>query len=89
MTKTSERQQAEKRWTDYAKMHLVGKKIVSVRYLSIEEANALEWRYCPLVIQFDDDSIIYSSQDDEGNNGGAIFGQTGNGQQIAFPVLSR
>jgi hypothetical protein len=88
MTKTSERQQAEKRWTDYAKMNLVGKKIVSVRYLSTEEAYAMGWSNRPLVIQFDDDSIIYSSMDDEGNNGGAILGQSKDGkQQLAFPVL--
>ena len=65
----------EKRWTDYATKNLVGKKVTSVRYLSDEEMNALDWSQKSLVIQFDDGSVIYPSQDDEGNGPGALFGQ--------------
>ena len=76
----------EKRWTDYATKNLVGKKVTSVRYLSDEEMNALDWSQKSLVIQFDDGSVIYPSQDDEGNGPGALFGQNKN-ESLTFPVI--
>jgi hypothetical protein len=76
-----------KRWEDDAKKALVGKKIVSVRYLSDAEVENLGWYSKALVIQFDDGSIIFPSADDEGNNAGAIFGQTADGGDLTFPVI--
>ena len=63
------------KWEAKCKKNLVGKKIISVRYLNEEEME-----HCfgssgfevPLVIEFDDRSWIFPMCDDEGNAGGAF-----------------
>ena len=77
----------EKHWNDFAKKHLLGKTIKSVRYMTNEEADNMGWMSRPLAIFFTDGSFIFPSMDDEGNDGGALFGQTSNGEDMAFPVL--
>lgn len=62
-----------KYWTDKVAAALVGKKIVSVRYLSKEECGELGWYSAAVVLQLDDGTIIYPSKDDEGNGAGALF----------------
>lgn len=60
---------------DHANQHkelLVGKTIESVRYMTKEEAEQIDWYSRPLVIQFTDGTILYPQKDDEGNNGGAM-----------------
>ena len=51
---------------------LAGRKIKSVRFLSKEEAHGLGWQKRPLVLQLDNGALLYSMQDDEGNDGGAM-----------------
>lgn len=77
--------ETEARWTAVAEKQLVGRKIVSVRYLSVAEAEALDWHNRPIVIQLDDGNLIYPSQDDEGNGGGALF--TNNEANNVIPTL--
>ena len=62
-----------KRWTEKCKKHLVGKKIVQVRYLNKKEMDDLGWNQTPLVMFFNDGSYMFPSQDDEGNDGGSLF----------------
>ena len=62
-----------KRWTEKCKKHLVGKKIVQVRYLNKKEMDDLGWDQTPLVMFFNDGSYMFPSQDDEGNDGGSLF----------------
>ena len=83
---TIPKQSQANHWTNYAQKRLVGKRVSSVRYLSVEEAAGMGWDYRPLVISFDDGSYVFSSQDDEGNNGGALFGGDGF-KDWTFPVL--
>ena len=71
--------------TKHAKV-LIGKKIKSVRYMSESEAEDWGWYSRPLVIIFEDNSLIYSSTDDEGNDGGALFGLSKDGA-MDFPVI--
>jgi len=78
----------ERTWTDYAKDRLVGKKIKGVRYLTNEEAEGLDWYSRPIVIELNDGSLILPSRDDEGNDGGAMFGQSNQGDDWTFPVIS-
>ena len=77
----------EKRWTKEAEKHLKGKRIVKVRYLSEEEKEQLHWYHRCEVIQFDDGSLLFPSRDDEGNDAGALFGQTSDGEDYTLPVL--
>jgi hypothetical protein len=77
----------EQRWTKYGNDNLKGKVVESVRYLSKAEQEAMDWYNRPIVIQFTDGTIIFPSQDDEGNDGGALFGQSPKGKELTFPVL--
>ena len=52
-----------------------------------EEAENIGWDRKALVIRFDDGSLIFASQDDEGNDAGALFGQTKDGKDLTFPVI--
>lgn len=74
-------------WMGYAKKHLVGRTIESVRWMSKGEAEAMGWEHSrPVVIHFSDGSLVFPSADDEGNYGGALFGQGPGGEDLTFPV---
>jgi len=77
--------QREAYWTEVAAKQLLGKKIVGVRYLSLEESNELGWGTRCVVIQLDDGNLIYPSSDDEGNGPGSWF--TNNESNPVLPVL--
>jgi len=77
----------EKYWNEFAKKNLVGKTIKSVRYMTKQEAKAMYWESRPLAIFFTDGSLIFPSMDDEGNDGGTLFGKTSDREDIAFPCL--
>lgn len=87
----SNEKQREAYWNAYATKALTGKKIVNVRYMSKAEMDAHGWYNRALVIQLDDGTLIYPSQDDEGNGAGALFGQkpkkAGEESDLTFPVL--
>lgn len=74
-----------KKWTDKATKFLVGKKVKEVRYLTEEEAEGLGWHSRSLVIIFDDNSAIYPSRDDEGNDAGALL--TSDDDLPTIPVI--
>jgi hypothetical protein len=65
------KEEIEKRWTKYGKDNLVGKTIKQVRYLTQAEADIMGWY----------------SRDDEGNDGGALFGNDKDGKELIFPVI--
>lgn len=75
----------EKRWTEAARTQLLGRRIVSVRYMMPSEARSLGWEVRPVVLQLDDGNLLYASSDDEGNDAGAFF--TNNAEQPVLPVL--
>jgi len=77
----------ETRWVKYAQKHLLGKKIVGVRYMTQKEANNVGWYSRCVVFQLDDGTILFPSRDDEGNDAGALFGQDQVGAELTFPVL--
>ena len=77
----------KQRWANYAQGHFVGKKIVSVRYLTDEEQEGLGWDNSAIVFILDDGTVFFPSQDDEGNGAGAIFGQTKDCKEITCPVI--
>ena len=53
--------------------HLVGLKIVGVRYLTKEETDASGWYSAPIVIELEDGQALIPQADDEGNDGGALW----------------
>ena len=81
------RKDVEAHWTKEADTALTGKKVKAVRYLSKAEADQLGWHSRPLVIEFEDGTLLFPSRDDEGNDGGALLGQKPGGGDLTFPVL--
>jgi hypothetical protein len=77
----------DKKWTDYAEKHLVGRTIAQVRYMSEEETKDMGWYKRPLVISLDDGTMLFPSMDDEGNDGGALFGQNKDREDLTFGVI--
>ena len=61
------------KWTERASKFLVGKKIAHVRYMKDEELEDMGWYKSNLVIFFDDNSYMFASADDEGNESGVLF----------------
>ena len=76
----------EKRWTKYAEKHLLGRSISRVRYLDKDEAEHLGWHQRSLLLELDNGTIVFMSRDDEGNDGGTLFGMTTD-EELTFPVL--
>ena len=62
-----------KRWNKICQKHLIGKRIIQVRYMNQKELDDLGWEQTPLVMFFNDGSYMFPSQDDEGNDGGSLF----------------
>lgn len=60
-------------WTRQASKLLKGRTIVKVRIMTREEADASLWSERAFVLQLDDDTLLWPSQDDEGNGAGALF----------------
>jgi hypothetical protein len=82
------KESTEDYWTKYAAEHLLGKTVSKVRYMTDEEAKDMMWYNRPIVIEFTDGTLILPSRDDEGNDGGALFGQTKDGKGLTFPVIT-
>ena len=59
-------------WNKRMTKALVGKKIMSVRYMTSEEAIESGWCKRPLLIQLNDGLTIIPLQDDESNDGGSL-----------------
>jgi hypothetical protein len=60
-------------WTERAAKELVGRKIVSVRYMSQQEIEASMGGRSGIVLVLDDGTELLPAQDDEGNGPGALF----------------
>jgi len=60
-------------WRQLSLEKLKGRTVMDVRYLTDDEMEDLGWYEKSLVIFFEDDSFIFASADDEGNNAGALF----------------
>ena len=57
---------------------LIGKKIVCIRPITEAEREAEGWdndHSATSVLELDDGTLIYPSQDDEGNGAGTLFGK--------------
>ena len=75
------------RWNKQAKKVLLGKKIVQVKYVDTEEAKSYMWYKRPVSFTLDDGTRLMVQQDDEGNDGGALWYGNKDGEDL-LPVLS-
>ena len=73
-------------WEEKARKLFEGKKIVSVRYMTKQEAKENDVKTRPLCFKLNDGTIVIPLSDDEGNNGGAF--QTINKEKcFLLPVM--
>ena len=77
----------EKFWNKNAKEVLLGKTIVSVNYMTKDDADYMHWGKRPIIFKLSDGTTCYLSCDDEGNDGGALFYSDKNGKHDELPVL--
>ena len=75
----------ERHWTKVASDLLVGRTIVKVRYMTDEERDLIGFSSRAVVLQLDNGLLVYPSQDDEGNDAGALF--TTDEKHGTLPVL--
>jgi len=74
-------------WNKKAREVLLGKTIVSVNYMTQEDAQEMHWYKRPIVFKLSDGTLCYLSADDEGNDGGALFYLDNKGNHNELPVL--
>ena len=75
------------RWQKKIEKQLCGRTIVSVRYMTPQEAESSGWYYQPLLIIFDDGSAICPMSDDEGNEAVSIACMGDNVEVETIPVM--
>ena len=75
------------RWNSQAKKILLGKKIIQVKYVDTKEAKSYMWNNRPVSFTLDDGTRLMVQMDDEGNDGGALWYGTKDGDDILH-VLS-
>jgi len=51
----------------------IGKRIISAGYMTDKEMTQLGWRKRTLIIKFEDNTIMYASNDNEGNEAGVLY----------------
>jgi len=86
--KNIEREERVSKWQKKAESVLLNRKIVKVRYMTDEEMETVGFTFHrPLVLQLDDDTLVYSSRDDEGNDGGALHYDKEGDDDYILPVF--
>ena len=75
----------EKHWVEVAQDQLKGRTIKEVRYLTEDEMNNLGWYSRCVVMILDNGTVVYPSQDDEGNGAGSLF--TNDYKNPVLPVI--
>ena len=75
-------------WTNKAKEVLLGRKIVSVRYLTDKEMQTLDWYERSVVFVLDNGTLCFIASDDEGNGGGSLHYFLNNDEFNVLPTLS-
>ena len=61
------------RWQKKIEKQLCGRTIVSVRYMTPQEAESSYWNYQPILLILDDGTAICPMSDDEGNEAGSCL----------------
>jgi hypothetical protein len=77
----------KKFWEDVATDVLKGRTIVSVKYISEDEAKELGWYNKSISFTLDDGTICFVSCDDEGNDAGALFYTNEKERNGTLPVI--
>ena len=60
-------------WKNRLSPELLGQRIVRMHYMSKKDAEELGWYKRPLMLMLENGTWIIPQQDDEGNDGGALW----------------
>lgn len=60
-------------WAKQAYKLLVGKRIISVRYMTDAEAREFGWDHRPLVVELDSGEVFCPASTSEATDGGALY----------------
>ena len=74
-----------RRWENEARELLVGRTIRNVHYMAAADVAAQCWDRAALMIELEDGTRIWPSQDEEGNGPGALF--TSSDKTPILPVI--
>jgi hypothetical protein len=77
----------KQRWKAEAEKHLLGRKIIGVRWMTDSQREELGWYSAAVLFMLDDGTLLWPSADDEGNDAGALFGVSQSGEEITLPVI--
>ena len=73
------------RWQKKIEKQLCGRTIVSVRYMTPQEAESSGWYYQPILLILDDGTALCPMDSDEGNQAGSLCHL--GGEQETIPVM--
>ena len=71
-----------------ARQKLLGRRIVEVRYLSVQECQRLMWDHTTVALVLDNGTTVYAARDAEGNDAGALQGVSKSGEEFVLPELN-
>jgi hypothetical protein len=66
---------------------LLGRRIVTARYLNPDECRHLMWSHTAVVMVLDNGTTVYAARDGEGNDAGALHGVTRSGEEFVLPEI--
>ena len=61
------------KWKNRLSPELLGQRIVKMQYMSKKDAEEMGWYKRPLILMLSNGTWIIPQQDDEGNDGGALW----------------
>ena len=77
-------------WKNRLSPELLGQRIVKMQYMSKKDAENMGWYKRPLMLMLENGTWIIPQQDDEGNDGGALWLMNGDKElkETLAPVIT-
>ncbi len=77
-------------WKNRLSPEILGQRIVKMHYMSKRDAEKLGWHKRPLMLMLENGTYIIPQQDDEGNDGGAMWLMNNNRElkETLAPVIT-
>jgi hypothetical protein len=65
--------ETERHTTQAASAALIGRTIVAVRYMSVQEAREMCWFHRAMIVELNDGTRMFASADEEMNDAGVLW----------------
>ncbi len=78
------------KWKNRLSPELLGQRIVKMQYMPKKDAKEMNWYKRPLMLMLENGTWIIPQQDDEGNDGGALWLMNGDKElkETLAPVIT-